>query len=66
MDGLIITRVAVFCQSSKCEKIHQNQFCQPALSYAGAGQLFRMVGDCKKVASLQQALQSAWTTARII
>lgn len=37
-----------------------------ALSYAGAGQLFRMVGDCKKAASLQQALRSAWTAAKTI
>ena len=39
---------------------------EEALSYAGAGQLFRMVGDCKKAASLQQALRSAWTTAKTI
>lgn len=37
-----------------------------ALAYARAGQLFRMVSDCKKAASLQQALRRAWTTAKTI
>lgn len=39
---------------------------EEAFSDPSAGQLFRMVGDCKKAASLQQALRSAWATAKAI
>lgn len=37
-----------------------------AVSYGAAGQLFRMVGDCQKPASLQQAVRSGYTAARTI
>lgn len=39
---------------------------QEALKYAGVGSLFRLVGDCKKPASLQQAVRSGWTVAMTI
>ena len=34
-----------------------------ALRYAVAGQYFRVIGDCSKAASVQQAVRSAYTTA---
>lgn len=37
-----------------------------AMEYGKAGSLFRMVGDCQKPASLQQAVRSGWTAAMTI
>lgn len=37
-----------------------------ALEYAKAGQLFRLIGDCQKPASVQQAVRSGWTAAKTI
>lgn len=34
-----------------------------ALRYSTAGQYFRTIGDCRKAASVQQAVRSAYTTA---
>ena len=36
---------------------------EEALRYGGAGQYFRAIGDCRKAASVQQAVRSAYTTA---
>ena len=37
-----------------------------ALSYAGVGSQFRLIGDCQKPASVQQAVRSGWTAGRTI
>lgn len=34
-----------------------------ALQYGTAGSMFRMIGDCQKPASVQQAVRSGWTAA---
>lgn len=39
---------------------------QEALEYGKAGGMFRMVGDCQKPASLQQAVRTGWTAAKTI
>lgn len=39
---------------------------EEALEYAKAGEMFRLVGDCQKAASLQQAVRSGWTAAKTI
>ena len=36
---------------------------EEALRYGTAGQYFRAIGDCRKAASVQQAVRSAYTTA---
>ena len=37
-----------------------------ALYYSQVGSMFRIIGDCKKPASLQQAVRAGWTTAKTI
>lgn len=53
-----------------CDSIVLSAGMQPntaqALEYVGVGSQFRLVGDCQKPASVQQAVRSGWTAGRTI
>jgi hypothetical protein len=36
-----------------------------AMKYAGAGDMFRLIGDCNKVGSVMSCMRSAYSTANI-
>lgn len=53
-----------------CDSIVLSAGMQPntaeALEYAGVGSQFRLIGDCQKPGSVQQAVRNGWTAGRTI